>query len=76
MEGWLKPLGFRNTKVAADFAGEMIVDLAVSRNCAASFGDGVAPPRVASAFAQEFAAQSRQMSQQITTFHTAMRSSS
>ena len=76
MDELLEPLRFRNAKVAADLASEMIVDFGVPRERAALAGNGVRPPRVAASFAQELTAVGKKVRKQVAPLHTAIGSSS
>jgi len=59
-----------------NFASQMVVDFSVSRNGAAFAGFRMTPPRVAAAFAEQFAAMSLKVRNEIAPFHTAMSNSS
>ena len=63
-----------NAQVTADLARELVIDRAGELHFASS--ERVMPPRMTGTLTQKLAAVSREMSQQITAFHTAIGSSS
>ncbi len=69
-------LYFRNAEVFADFTSEVVIDLCMSGNGGALILLCVVPPRMAGAFAQDLAAVSLQVADQLLPFHTAMCASS
>lgn len=63
------PVGFRNTEVAADLAGEVVIDFVVARHRAARGARLGVPPGVSGSFPQEPATMPGQMSQQVAPLY-------